>query len=405
MIGRRPGGGLAIRATAQCRGAGAISAVQDRSVVGGVGSAVNLGSESRYKPVESIYYVLSWACHRKCRHCYEGRFRPYVRGALEAVVSEAAANMPRIIEHLPPRMSYLDREHPQADGSLPQRRGRIILAGGEVLLEPVRLRVLYPALERLRARYADRGGVDLLVQTTGDLLTDTIVEELLARGVGTISVSGVDDFHSGMQGITRQNAFRERLTRLFESHGLRSAETAVPAAPSAHASAGPYYNFFGATPETWIGRLWPRGRAWENGLSSATITDNFCNRWSGGLQFLQHQYNGSEVSIDPNGNVYPCCIKTRLPLGTLLEDELISILDSLAQEPAYMAISQGHPERMGLAYGWSEEQFIAASHTVTPKGTPYGNLCIGCDRFHEAVLAPVLEAARARRAAQRAALP
>ncbi len=326
-----------------------------------------------------------------------------MRGALETVVSEAAAHMPRIVEHLPQRMSYLDRQHPLPDGSLPQRRGRIILAGGEVLLEPVRLRVLYPALRRIRARYAERGGVELLVQTTGDLLTDQIVDELLALGVGTISVSGIDDYHSGMQGEARQSAFRERLTRLFEAHGLRSAETAVPAVPAGSDTAGPYYSFFGATPETWIGRLWPRGRAWENGLSSATIADNFCNRWSGGLNFLQHRYNGSEVSIDPDGNVYPCCIKTRLPLGSLLEDELICILDSLAQEPAYTAIAQGHPERMGLAYGWSEEQFIAASHTVTPKGTSYGNLCIGCDRFHEAMLAPVLAAARARRAAQRAA--
>ncbi|EQD44722.1 hypothetical protein B1B_13409 [mine drainage metagenome] len=76
--------------------------------------------------MESIYYVLSWACHRKCRHCYEPRFRPYVRAALAGVVSEAIANFPRIIDHLPPRMRYLDREHPAADGSLPQRRGRII---------------------------------------------------------------------------------------------------------------------------------------------------------------------------------------------------------------------------------------------------------------------------------------
>jgi shikimate kinase len=39
--------------------------------------------------LESIYYVLSWACHRRCRHCYETRFRPYVRDALRRVVDEA----------------------------------------------------------------------------------------------------------------------------------------------------------------------------------------------------------------------------------------------------------------------------------------------------------------------------
>jgi hypothetical protein len=57
----------------------------------------------------------------------------------------------------------------------------------------------------------------------------------------------------------------------------------------------------------------------------------------------------------------------------------------------------GHPERMGLAYGWSEEEFVAQSSTVTPAGVPYQNLCIGCDRFHEEFLGPVLEEARARR--------
>ena len=72
-------------------------------------------------------------------------------------------------------------------------------------------------------------------------------------------------------------------------------------------------------------------------------------------------------------------------------------------EPAFEAISNGHPEQMGLAYGWSEERFTAESHTTTPKGKPYANLCIGCDRFHEAVLGPVIEAARQRRIARRVA--
>ena len=65
--------------------------------------------------------------------------------------------------------------------------------------------------------------------------------------------------------------------------------------------------------------------------------------------------------------------------------------------PAYEAISAGHPERMGLGHGWDEATFVARSATVTPAGKPYANLCIGCDRFHEEVLGPILEAARDRR--------
>jgi len=52
---------------------------------------------------------------------------------------------------------------------------------------------------------------------------------------------------------------------------------------------------------------------------------------------------------------------------------------------------------MGLSHGWSEADFIAKSRTLTPAGKIYQNLCVGCDRFHEQVLGPVLDEARRRR--------
>ena len=356
--------------------------------------------------MESLYYVMAWACHRKCRHCYEDRFRPYVRGALDAVVAEAERNFPRIVDSFPARFTYRDLDDPAADGTIPEKTGRIILSGGECLLAPVRERVTYKVIERLRARYAAQGGVKIVVQTTGDLVTDAIVDELLERGVFMISVAGVDDFHVGMEGEARQRQFVQELSAMFERHGMRRTGLSATTR-NWHEEIGPVFSFFGATPDSWIGKLWPRGRAWKNELSTATLADNFCNRWSGGLNFLRHQYNGSEVSVEPDGSVYPCCIKTRLPIGNLLEDNLIDILDSLAGVSAYEAITMGHPERMGLAYGWSEAEFIERSHTTTPSGKSYGNLCIGCDRFHEQVLGPILEEARRRRrrATSRAAPP
>jgi hypothetical protein len=346
--------------------------------------------------MESLYYVMAWACHRRCRHCYEERFRPYVRGALEAVVAEAERNFPRIVDNLPARFTYRDLDAPEAGGAVAEKTGRIILSGGECLLDPVRERVTYRVIERLRDKYAAQGGVKIIVQTTGDLVTDAIVEDLLARGVWMISVAGVDDFHVGIAGPDRQRRFVERLTGLFERHGMRKSGLCATTR-NWHEEPGPVFGFFGATPDAWIGKLWPRGRAWRNDLSTATLADNFCNRWSGGLDFLRHRYNGSEVSVEPDGNVYPCCIKTKLPIGSLLEDNLIDILDSLAGVPAYQAISQGQPQRMGLAHGWSEDAFLAASETLTPAGRPYRNLCIGCDRFHAQVLGPVLDEARRRR--------
>jgi hypothetical protein len=355
--------------------------------------------------MESIYYVMAWACHRRCRHCYDKRFRPYVRGALEGVIAEAERNFPAIVDHFPERMTYVDLDDPCPDGTFPEKTGRVILSGGESLLPGVRERVTYKVMERLNARYAGNGGVRVVVQTTGDILTDAIVDDLLARDVWMISVASVDDFHAGLEGPQRQQAFVAKLTALFERHGMRQSALAATTR-NWQDEPGPLFSFFGATPDAWIGKLWPRGRAWENGLTTATIADNFCNRWSGGLKFLRHRHNGSEVSVEPTGDVFPCCIKTRFPIGNLIAEPLVEILDSLAGIPAFEAISAGQPERMGETHGWSERRFVAASATTLPDGRPFANLCIGCDRFHEQVLGPVLDEARRRRAAARGtALP
>lgn len=352
--------------------------------------------------MESIYYVMSWACHRRCKHCYEERFRPYVRDELEGVVREAELNFPRIVANLPSRMTYRDRAAPLAGGGFAEKRGRIILSGGESLIDPVRERVTYKVIAALMAKYRDVGGVNIVVQTTGDLLDDAIVADLKSLGVWMISVAGVDDFHVGMEGPEKQQAFMTRVGALLDRHGFTHAGTS-PQTRSWLEEPGPLYSFFGATPDTWIGKLWPRGRAWSNGLSTATLDDDFCNRWSGGLNFLEHGWSGAEVSIEPTGDVYPCCVKTKLPIGNLTEEGLIEILDSLRGDPVYEAINRGEPARMGLADGWSEAVFREKSVTSTPGGARYQNLCIGCDRFHEEVLAPRIAAARAARRAKRPA--
>jgi MoaA/NifB/PqqE/SkfB family radical SAM enzyme len=353
--------------------------------------------------MESIYWVMAWACHRKCRHCYEARFRPYVRDELEAVIVQAEGNTRRVLQNLPDSMIYLDTDDTTPEGRPKPKTGRIILSGGECLLEGVRQRVTYKVIEGLMARYAGKGGVKIVVQTTGDLLTPDIIADLLARGVWMISVAGVDDFHVGMEGEAKQEAYKDRLRAMLSAQGMQESGL-VTSARKWLDEPGPLFSFFGATPDTWIGKLWPRGRSWENGLSTATLADNFCSRWSGGRNFLNHAYSGSEVSIEPDGAVYPCCLKTKMPIGNLVEENLIDILDSLAGDPVYEAINAGQPERMGLASGWTVAEFLEKSRTTTPQGKPYANLCIGCDRFHEEVLAPRIEAARIRRQQKEPAL-
>jgi hypothetical protein len=335
--------------------------------------------------MESIYYVMCWHCHRRCAHCYEDRFRPYYGDELRKVVDDARAAFPRVLANFPERMTFLDPTDRLPDGKFQEKRGRIILAGGEILHKDVREPVLYPALEIIYGRYRQVGGVDIIVQTTGDIVTDRIVEELLERHVDKISVSGLDAFHEGLESEESRERLREKLTRIFEAHGMKPDSGRGPLAAHERPEAMSY-SFFGATPDSWIGALWPRGRAHENELSTADLKENFCNRWSGGLNFLQYQFAGSEVSIDPDGNVFPCCIKTKKPIGNLLDEPLHTLLERLAGDPVYEAISMGHPERMGIRYGWSVEKFLDKSLITLPSGKTYQNLCIGCDAFHEGVL-------------------
>lgn len=350
--------------------------------------------------MESIYYVLSYVCHRRCEHCYEERFRPYHGAALSEQLARAAADFPRIIDHLPERLGYLDRSSLQPDGRPRQRPTRIILAGGEALHPAVREVITYPAILRLGSRYRGQP-VRLMVQTTGDLLTDEIVEALTTRGVHMISVAGFDAFHVGMDTPAAQERLQHKLVELFARHGLRPSGHQAASGLSWVEEDGPTYSFFGATPESWIGKIWPRGRAWQNGLSRATLTDNFCAAWSGGRGFLDHGFEGSEVSIDPSGDVYPCCLKTRRPLGNLVEEPLLPILDSLAEDPVFQALHAGQPQRMGLSLGISEAAFSDLCQTRTPGGLPYQNLCIGCDRVFEDRLGPRLAELRAARAERR----
>lgn len=343
--------------------------------------------------MESIYYVMSWACHRRCKHCYEERFRPYDAEEMKGVLAEAVANFPKIVDSFPDTMLYRDRED---GGAL--KTGRIILSGGESLLDPIRENVTYKVIERLRDKYKDRGGVKIVVQTTGDLVTPKIVDDLLARGVWMISCAGLDDFHVNI----KAEKLKAELTATFESRGMSQSGLATQSRKWLDEK-GPVYSFFGATPDTWIGKIWPRGRAWANDLSHATLADDFCARWSGGLNFLRHGESGAEVSVEPDGAVYPCCLKTKLPIGNLREDKLIDILESLKGDPAFEAISAGDPRRMGVADGWSVEKFEAASRTKTPSGRDYANLCVGCDRFFEEKMAARIEAATARRRAPREA--
>ena len=349
--------------------------------------------------MEAVYWVLTWACHRKCRHCYDDRFKPYVRDELKRVVSEGQVAWPRVLENLPDQMSFRERD------TGVNRRSLLVLAGGELLIDGVREELFYPVLEGIRARWGDRAP-HVSVQTTGDVLTPRYIEEMLARGVRTIAIASIDDHHVGMEGEKRY-AFMQRIRDMMKPFGATEIDlggardpklkAAAPATARTSSGKGPFFVFFGAQPDLWIGELWPRGRAWANGLSNAGYDTNFCARWSGGKNFLNLGEQGSEVAIEPDGSVYPCCLKTKAPLGNLTEERLIDILDSLKGHPAFEAINKGDPEAMGEAAGWSREKYRDASRQRDPKGRELANVCLGCDAYFEQHLKGELEQLRARR--------
>jgi len=348
--------------------------------------------------MESIYYVMCWACHRRCVHCYDDRFRPYVRDKLEGVITEGEQAFAKIIANLPERLRYRRRA---SDGSLSEEKiGRIILAGGEPLLDGVRERILYPALDLLREKYG-KDGAKIVVQTTGDKVTPDIVGELVARGVFSITCAGMDEFHVGMEADKRPPLLAQ-IEAAMAAHGVERVSLSARGRNWLDED-GPFYNLMGADPNSWIGELWPRGRAWDNDLSQADMETNFCARHSGAKDFLSGGVDHSEVAIEPNGNLYPCCLKTSRPIGNVAEEPLEEILDSLRGHPVFEALNQGRPDLMGESLGVSAGQMAELSKTQTPKGRAYQNLCVGCDKVFEHHLAPILAELAEKRRAKRAA--
>jgi ABC-type uncharacterized transport system YnjBCD ATPase subunit len=309
------------------------------------------------------------------------------------MLDRQAAAMPKIIRNFPERLTYRDLSDQQADGTSHEKRGRVILAGGEVLLPDVREKLLYPCLELLGEKYGQTAKT--VIQTGGDFLDEHILNELLAAGVCMVSISSVDAFHRQDGG--QREMMKERLTRLFEKAGMRPSGGADISSEEAET----VYEFFGATPDAWIGKLWPSGRAWQNGLSTAKYTDNFCNGWSGALGFLSLNSPASEVAVDPEGNVYPCCRKTAVPYGNLTEERLADVLDSLAGKAPFEALTCGAPERMGLSLGVSIEDFRKRCISRTPKGELFANPCIGCDSIHREFIGNMLQRISCERAAKK----
>jgi hypothetical protein len=289
--------------------------------------------------VESIYWVVSRDCNQRCAHCYNDS-EP---GAPGLSAEQAAA----CVRSLP------------APGEVPL--DRIILSGGEVLVWPD---LLFHTLRLLYERFGDT--TRLMVQTNGDLLDGATLDRLLEHHVCRVDVSSMDSYHPKST-VHR----RDHLEELFRSRGMVEAGDIDR---GMHAEKPPLlYAFWGANPDTWIGPLWPRGRARELSLSMAGPEHRFCSGWSGAKGFLDYRGPGCEVNVQL-ADVYPCCPMTCRPLGSLLHEPLLAMLDRCARHPVYRALNEGRPEAMGESLGIPEAEGFRRSREL-------GNHCLWCDEF------------------------
>ena len=204
--------------------------------------------------------------------------------------------------------------------------------------------------------------------------SEETLQKLLDAKVSRIDIASMDKFHR--KGTKDR---RPILEEMFVKHGMVDAERESSKAgnqnkrPVGVDEKQLTYAFWGANQDEWIGPLWPRGRAFEKGLSIAGPEDEFCRNWSGAKNFLNYDQAESEISIQL-ADVYPCCPMTCRPIGSLLDESLIDMLDRCRQHPVYQALNEGKPEAMGESLGISEEYGFERSQEL-------GNHCLWCDEF------------------------
>jgi hypothetical protein len=169
--------------------------------------------------MQSIYWVITRKCTQACPHCYISA------GADGETLDER--DIERIVTNLPAEVEQL------------------IIGGGETLaVKPV----LYRMLDAAYARYGD--ATRYMIQTNGDLLDERTVEQLLEHHVGRIDVSSIDDFHGNRH-------TRGQLEQILNSKGLTYLEFPRQADDDGNVPAAAF-SFWGATPDLWLGGVWPR---------------------------------------------------------------------------------------------------------------------------------------------------
>lgn len=286
--------------------------------------------------MKSLYWVFTLKCNDVCDHCYN---------------------------HSGPAGEVLDTQQLlRVVANLPDRAERIILSGGEPLVEMDKLVALLGAL---RQRYS--GHASLGLQTNGDLLNDRRLQRLLAADIVRFDITSLDRYHRA------QGQHRARLEALFARWG-------IPRADAGDADGGgdtppAVYAMWGANEDIWLGGNWARGRALTHGHALLDPDHNFCALWSGALGFLDDGSDQQEVHIQLS-RLYPCCPMTLFDLGDVREAPVAALLDQVRELAAFQRLNRGDICGLGLEQGLTTEYIRARIEAL-------GDVCLWCDEFFD----------------------
>ena len=255
-----------------------------------------------------------------------------------------------------------------------RRRGRLILAGGELLIDGVREELFYPTLDAIRERWG-AAAPQVSMQTTGDVLTAPLHRgdararrrddrdrqhrrfPRRARGRGQVRADGRG---AGDDGAVRRHARSISASRATRVRSRARRE-------ERRRGGGRTFLFFGAQPELWIGELWPRGRAWTKRPLARDLRD----------ELLRPLERRQELPRSRAGGIRGRDRARRLGLSVLPEDQgspsetsprsaCSTSSQACAAIRRFEAINAGDPERMGEAFGWERADFRRAATQVDP---------------------------------------
>ena len=250
---------------------------------------------------------------------------------------------------------------------LPDKVDRIILSGGEPLAEKKKL---YLILDTLKDKYA--GETQIMLQTNGDLLTNSILKTLLEKGVTRFDIASIDRYHKnkGERLEFLSNLFKKNKVHCLQADPLIKKDNYFD--PTYELSWG----YWGANEEMWLGGNWARGRALETNNWLKDPDHNFCSILSGAIGFLGSDTNvPQEVSIQL-WKINPCCPGTKLPMGDARIDFVSEVLQKVSKIEVFQKLNEGNPYQVGESVGVSEEFARKRCHELK-------SVCLWCDEFFE----------------------